>query len=113
MYIEELSNIIHVFPFSQPVRPGCSAVTVPRDVSVVTVPSVTLWTESVSVPPAGEERAATRVSFLSFYFYNCMFYQLLCVQHRCSSTQSLDSELPSVVEMRDQNSRGCPLSLFE
>ena len=40
---------------------------------------------------------------------NCMFYQLLCVQHSCSSTQSWGSILPSIVETRDQNSRGCPL----
>ena len=39
----------------------------------------------------------------------CMFYQLLRVQHSCSSTQSWGSVLPSIVEMRDQNSRGCPL----
>ena len=44
-----------------------------------------------------------------FVFFNCMFYQLLCVQHSRSSTQSLDSVLPSIVETRDQNSRGCPL----
>ena len=39
----------------------------------------------------------------------CMFYQLLRVQHSCSSTQSWGSVLPSIVEMRDQNSRGSPL----
>ena len=39
---------------------------------------------------------------------NCMFYQLLRVQHSCSSTQSWGSVLPSIVETRDQNSRGCP-----
>ena len=45
-----------------------------------------------------------------FVFFNCMFYQLLCVQlHSCSSTQSWGSVLPSIVETRDQNSRGCPL----
>ena len=43
------------------------------------------------------------------FFFNCMFYQLLCVQHSCSSTQSWGSVLPSIVEMRNQNSRGCPL----
>ena len=42
-------------------------------------------------------------------FFNCMFYQLLRVQHSCSSTQSWGSVLPSIVETRDQNSRGCPL----
>ena len=48
-------------------------------------------------------------SFFFFFFLNCMFYQLLCVQHSCSSTQSWGSVLPSIVETRDQNSRGCPL----
>ena len=33
-----------------------------------------------------------------------MFYQLLRVQHSCSSTQSWGSVLPSIVETRDQNS---------
>ena len=44
-----------------------------------------------------------------YFFFNCMFYQLLGVQHSCSSTQSWDSVLPSIVETRDQNSRGWPL----
>ena len=43
------------------------------------------------------------------FFFNCMFFQLLRVQHSCSSTQSWDSVLPPIVETRDQNSRGCPL----
>ena len=47
-----------------------------------------------------------RVFFVCFF--NCMFYQLLRVQHSCSSTQSWGSVLPSIVETRDQNSRGCP-----
>ena len=38
-----------------------------------------------------------------------MFYQLLRVQHSCSSTQSWGSVLPSIVETRYQNSQGCPL----
>ena len=38
-------------------------------------------------------------------FFNCMFYQLLRVQHSCSSTHSWGSVLPSIVETRDQNSR--------
>ena len=42
-------------------------------------------------------------------FFMSMFYQLLCVQHSCSSTQSWGSILPSIVKTRDQNSRGCPL----
>ena len=45
-----------------------------------------------------------------YIFFNCMFYQLLRVQHSCSSTQSWGSLLPSIVETRDQNS---PPSLFE
>ena len=36
----------------------------------------------------------------------CMFYQLLRVQHSCSSTQSWGSVLPSIGETRDQNCRG-------
>ena len=43
------------------------------------------------------------------FFFTCMFYQLLHVQHSCSSTQSWGSVLPSIVETRDQNSRDCPL----
>ena len=36
-----------------------------------------------------------------FFFFNCMFYQLLRVQlHSCSSTQSWGSVLPSIVETR-------------
>ena len=45
--------------------------------------------------------------FLSFF--KCIFYQLLCVQHSCSSTQSWGSVPQFIVEMRDQNSKGCPL----
>ena len=44
-----------------------------------------------------------------FFFFFGMFYQLLRVQHSCYSTQSWGSVLPSIVETRDQNSRGCPL----
>ena len=39
-----------------------------------------------------------------FFLLNCMFYQLLRVQHSCSFTQSWGSVLPSIVETRDQNS---------
>ena len=39
---------------------------------------------------------------LNFFFFNCMFYQFLRVQHGCSSTQSWSSVLPSIVETRDQ-----------
>ena len=50
------------------------------------------------------------INLAILYFFDCMFYQLLRVQlHSCSSTQSLGSVLPSIVETRDQNSRGCPL----
>ena len=45
-----------------------------------------------------------------FFFFNCMFYQLLRVQHSCTSTQSSGSVLPSIVETRDQNSRVAPFS---
>ena len=38
-----------------------------------------------------------------------MFYQLLCIQHRGSSTQSWGSVLASIVEARDKNSQGRPL----
>ena len=48
-----------------------------------------------------------------FFFFNCMFNQLLRVQHSCSSTPSWGSVVPSIVEMRDQNSRGCPLLFSE
>ena len=48
------------------------------------------------------------ISFFSFVF-NCMLYQLLRIQHSCSSTQSWGSVLPSIVETRVQNSRGSPL----
>ena len=44
-----------------------------------------------------------------FGFFFGMFYQFLCVPHSRSSTQSWGSVLPSIVEMRDQNSLGCPL----
>ena len=47
--------------------------------------------------------------FFFFFFFDCMFYQLLHVPHSSSSTQSWGSVLPSIVETRDQNSRGCPL----
>ena len=52
-------------------------------------------------------------SFFFFFFFSlffpCMFSQLFRVQHSCSSTQSWGNVLPSIVEMRDQNSRGRPL----
>ena len=57
--------------------------------------------------PLSVQRNNEDLSF--FFFFNCMFYQLLRVQHICSSTQSWGSVLPSIVETRDQNSRGCPL----
>ena len=48
-------------------------------------------------------------SLSGIFFFYCMFYQFLRVQHSCSSTQSWGSVLPSIVEKRDQNSWGCPL----
>ena len=50
----------------------------------------------------------THMFFVVVVFY-CMFYQLLRVQHSRSSTQSWGSVLPSIVETRGQDSRGCPL----
>ena len=44
---------------------------------------------------------------LKVVFFNYIFYHLLSVQHNCSSTQYWGSVLPSIVETRDQNSRGC------
>ena len=46
---------------------------------------------------------------IGLFFFLLYVYQLLRVQHSCSSTQSWGSVLPSIVETRDQNSRGCPL----
>ena len=47
--------------------------------------------------------------FFIFFYFNCMFYQLLRVQGSCSSTQTWGSVLPSIVETRNQNFRGRPL----
>ena len=47
------------------------------------------------------------------FFFNCMFYQLLRVQHSCSSTQPWGSVLPSIVETIDQSSPGCPPLSFQ
>ena len=44
-----------------------------------------------------------------FFFFICMFYQVLGVSHSSSSTPTWGSVLPSIVETRDQKSRGCPL----
>ena len=44
-----------------------------------------------------------------FFFIICMFYQVLGVPHSSSSTPTWGSVLPSIVETRDQNSRGCTL----
>ena len=38
------------------------------------------------------------------FFFTCLFYQLLGVQHSCSSTQSWGSVLPSIVQTGDQHS---------
>ena len=57
----------------------------------------------------GEEGGqGARIGY-NIFFLNCMFYQLLHDQHSCSSTQSWGSVLPSIDEMRDESSRGCPL----
>ena len=53
------------------------------------------------------------IPFLFIFYFTCMFYQLLRVQHSCSSTQSWGSVLPSIVKTRDQNSRGFPLLFCE
>ena len=55
------------------------------------------------------QKSIYTIQQFSIFFLNCMFYQLLRVQHSCSSTQSWGSIQPSIVETRDQNSRGCPL----
>ena len=57
-------------------------------------------------------KSLDNISHSYILFFMCMFYQLLCVQHSCSSTQSWGSviDLPSIVETRGQNSRGCPFS---
>ena len=47
--------------------------------------------------------------YIFSFSFNCMFYQLLRVQHSFSPTQSWGSVLPFIVETRDQNSRDCPL----
>ena len=44
---------------------------------------------------------------LHCFIFNCMFYQLLHVEHRGSSTQSWSRVLPFIDETRDQ--KGCPL----
>ena len=43
--------------------------------------------------------------FFLFLLVQCMVYQLLRVQHSCSSTQSWGGVLPSVAETRDQRDR--------
>ena len=53
------------------------------------------------------------IFFFFFFFFFCMFYQVLGVPKSSSSTPTWGSVLPSIVETRDQNSRGCPHSLFE
>ena len=42
-----------------------------------------------------------------------MFYFLLHVQHSGSFTQSWGNVLPSIIEMRDQNTQGCTLLFSE
>ena len=55
------------------------------------------------------ECVTKKTPFFIIIFFMCMFYQLLHVQHGCSSTQSWGNVVPSIVETRDQNSRGCPI----
>ena len=50
--------------------------------------------------------------FFFLFFLFGIFYQLLRVQHSCSSTQSWGSVLPSIVETR-QEFPGLPPSLFK
>ena len=52
---------------------------------------------------AGNWCAPHYIVFL--FLFNYMFYQLLCVQHSCTSTQSWSSVIPSIVETRDESSR--------
>ena len=49
--------------------------------------------------------------FFLFSFFNCMFYQLLRVQHGCSSTQCWGSVQALIVETREQNSWGSLLKV--
>ena len=60
-------------------------------------------------PPSYDQVPDPTFFFFSPLSPHCMSYQLLRVQHSCSSTQSWGSVLPSIVETRDQNSQGCPL----
>ena len=55
------------------------------------------------------EMPVSRLNSSFFFFFTMYVYQLLRVQHSCSSTQSWGSVLPSIVETIDQNSQGCPL----
>ena len=75
------------------------------------VRSYTQTSPSINYLFITEALATTNLLFPTnfFFLFNCMFYQLLRVQHSCSSTQSWGSVLPSIVETRDQNTRGCPL----
>ena len=64
-----------------------------------------IWPSLLSVG----EVTANQHFFIFFLFFICIFYQVLGVPHSSSSTPTWGSVLPSIVETRDQNSRGCPL----
>ena len=68
-----------------------------------------LFTEKTYKRSICFHRSNPLVCFIIFFFFNCMFYQVLGVPHSSSSTPTWGSVLPSIVETRDQNSRGCPL----
>ena len=69
------------------------------------------------MPPIRIIRTSNNTSNSSRFFISsgiCLLYVLpvtcfTSLQHSCSSTQSWGSVLPSIVETRDQNSRGCPI----
>ena len=69
--------------------------------------------ESALRSQSSRVRGNTRWHGSPFFFFflslNLMFYLLVHVQHSCSSTQSWGSVLPSIVEMKDKNTWGCPL----
>ena len=50
-----------------------------------------------------------RLTFYVLHLFFKLFYQLLHVQHSCSSTQSWGSVLPSIVEQETRIPGGCPL----
>ena len=67
-----------------------------------------MYRRCVYIQP-GSHRAIIYYQLPVVHFFYCMFYQLLHVQHSCSSTQSCGSVVSSIVETRDHNSQGWPL----